>query len=44
MDGSAIDSQLIEITGGPPPSTIANVLTLTRPSRNQTKFSVAHLI
>ena len=28
MDGSATDSQLIEITSGPPPTTIADVLTL----------------
>ncbi len=30
MDGSATDSQLIEITSGPPPTTIADVLTLMR--------------
>ncbi|MGD0222185.1 MAG: DUF5995 family protein [Terriglobia bacterium] len=28
MDGSATDSQLIDITSGPPPTTIANVLAL----------------
>lgn len=28
MDGSATDSQLVEITSGPPPTTIAEVLTL----------------
>ena len=28
MDGSALDSQLIEITSGPPPTTIADVLNL----------------
>ena len=28
MDGSATDSQLIDITGGPPPTTIAEVLAL----------------
>ena len=28
MNGTAIDSQLIEITSGPPPATIADVLTL----------------
>jgi hypothetical protein len=30
MDGSAIDNQLIELTSGPPPTTIADVLTLMR--------------
>jgi hypothetical protein len=30
MDGSATDSRLLEITSGPPPTTIANVLTLMR--------------